>query len=75
MAKIDEEKEFIGYLKVLLSLSMAIAVSLIVWIFNHFNSLSFNEIMISFVVFVMDLIVVLFINYHILKKIKGLRKL
>ena len=75
MAKIDEEKEFIGYLKVLLSLSLAIAVSLIVWIFNHFDLLTFNEVVISFVVFVIDLLVVLFINYHVLKKIKGLRDL
>jgi len=36
MAKLDEIKEFIGYLKVLVGIAIAVALSLIAWIFNHY---------------------------------------
>jgi glucan phosphoethanolaminetransferase (alkaline phosphatase superfamily) len=72
MAKIDEVKEFIGYLKVLIGIAIAVAISLIVWIFNHYDSLSLLDKIISFVAFLFDLILVVLLNRKIIKQIKSL---
>ena len=52
MAKIDKIKEFIGWLKVLFALFFGIDVSLIAYLFLHFeeNSL-FKDIIVIFILF------------------------
>jgi len=72
MSKKDEIKEFIGYLKVLIGIAIAVAISLIVWIFNHYESLSLFDQFVSFVAFIFDLILVLLLNRKIIKQIKSL---
>lgn len=72
MAKIDEVKEFIGYLKVLIGIAIAVAISLIVWIFNHYSDLSELDIIISFTGFMFDLLLVLILNKKIINRIKSL---
>ncbi len=72
MAKIDETKEFIGYLKVLIGIAIAVALSLMVWIFNHYDSLSDFDKSISFFAFIFDLILVVLLNKKIIKQIKSL---
>jgi len=72
MSKKDEIKEFIGYLKVLIGIAIAVAISLIVWIFNHYDSLSMLDKIVSFVAFIFDLFLVLLLNRKIIKQIKSL---
>ena len=72
MSKKDEVKEFIGYLKVLIGIAIAVAISLIVWIFNHYESLSIFDQVVSFVAFIFDLLLVLLLNRKIIKQIKSL---
>ena len=62
MAKIDETKEFIGYLKVLIGIAIAVALSLMVWIFNHYEVLSIFDKVISFLAFIFDLSLVVLLN-------------
>ena len=66
MAKIDEIKEFIGYLKVLIGIAVAVALSLIVWIFNHYDALSTFDITLSFCAFIFDLLLVTVLNKKII---------
>jgi hypothetical protein len=72
MAKIDEIKEFIGYLKVLIGLAIAVALSLIAWMFNHYETLTFLDRLLSTVVFVFDLLLIIMLNKKIIKQIKAL---
>lgn len=72
MAKIDEIKEFIGYLKVLIGIAIAVSLSLIVWMFNHYDSLSNFDRVISFIAFIFDLVLAVFLNKKIITQIKSL---
>ncbi|MDD5373375.1 MAG: hypothetical protein PHO62_08125 [Sulfurimonas sp.] len=72
MAKLDEIKEFIGYLKVLIGIAIAVALSLIAWIFNHYETLSLLDKIITVIVFMMDLLFILLLNKKIIKQIKSL---
>ena len=72
MAKIDEIKEFIGYLKILIGIAIAVALSLIAWIFNHYETLSLLDKIITVIVFMMDLLFILLLNKKIIKQIKSL---
>jgi len=72
MAKLDEIKEFIGYLKVLIGIAIAVALSLIAWIFNHYETLSFVDKIISTAVFIFDLLFIILLNKKIIKPIKSL---
>lgn len=72
MAKIDEIKEFIGYLKVLIGIAIAVALSLIAWIFNHYEALSLLDKIVTVIVFMMDLLFILLLNKKIIKQIKSL---
>jgi hypothetical protein len=72
MAKLDEIKEFIGYLKVLIGIAIAVALSLIAWIFNHYETLSLIDKIITVIVFMMDLLFILLLNKKIIKQIKSL---
>ncbi|MFA5454660.1 MAG: hypothetical protein WC272_04995 [Sulfurimonas sp.] len=72
MAKLDEIKEFIGYLKVLIGIAIAVALSLIAWIFNHYETLSLLDKIVTVIVFMMDLLFILLLNKKIIKQIKSL---
>ncbi len=72
MAKIDEVKEFIGYLKVLIGIAIAVALSLIAWLFNNYDILSLTDKILTMVVFISDLLFALLLNKKILKQIKSL---
>lgn len=72
MAKLDEIKEFIGYLKVLIGIAIAVALSLIAWIFNHYETLSLLDKVITVIVFMIDLLFILLLNKKIIKQIKSL---
>ena len=72
MAKIDEVKEFIGYLKVLIGIAIAVALSLIAWLFNNYDILTLTDKILTMVVFISDLLFALLLNKKILKQIKSL---
>ena len=75
MAKIDEIKEFIGFLKVIFVTFIAIDTSLIAWIFkNHSTCDVFTVYSIFFVIVVITLLVC-FLFIYILKNIKKLKDL
>jgi len=75
MGKIDEVKEFIGYLKVLLALVLATIISLIGWLASHYNSVG-TELLIGSVVLILVLLIVFsIIDNKIIKDIKSLKDL
>ena len=75
MAKIDVMKEKIGYLKVVFSISIAINISLIAWLFQHSSNISNLKIILSSIVAVMLTIAIIIINRVILNKIDKLEDL
>ena len=74
MAKIDEVKEFINYLKALLIFILATEVGLIGWIINNFNKKSVLTYLSIIVIIILSLIVI-FINKKIISDIKKLKDL
>ena len=75
MAKLDEVKEFIGFLKVIFVTLIAIDTSLIAWIFkNHFISDKIS-VYIIFSIIVILTTIICFIFLYILKNIKKLKDL
>jgi len=75
MSKVDEVKEFIGYLKVLLVLLLATSISLIGWSINNYQTAE-NILVVSAVILVILLSIFIFlINKKIIKDIKSLRDL
>lgn len=56
----------------LIGIAIAVAISLIVWIFNHYESLSIFDQVVSFIAFIFDLFLVLLLNRKIIKQIKSL---
>ncbi|NOX15545.1 MAG: hypothetical protein GXP61_05925 [Epsilonproteobacteria bacterium] len=75
MAKIDEIKEFIGFLKVLFVTLVAVDTSLIAWIFkNHVIPDKISVYVVFGIVLVITVIVCLLFVY-ILKNIKKLKDL
>ena len=57
---IDKLKEQIGWLKVTYALALATDISLVAWIFNNFDTVSFVKLVISlFVSFFITLIIFL----------------
>ena len=75
MAKIDEIKEFIGYLKVLIGIAIAVALSLLVWLFNHYSTLTTLDKTFSFIAFIFDLLLIILLNKKIISNIKSLKDL
>ena len=71
MAKIDRLKELIGYLKVVLSILVAIDVSIIAWIYQHTKA----NLILPFVVVVLITFAIIVINKKILSKIDELEDL
>jgi len=74
LAKIDEVKEFINYLKALLIFILATEVGLIAWIINNFNKKSVLTYLSIIVIIILSFIVI-FINKKIISDIKKLKDL
>ena len=75
MAKIDELKENIGYLKIVFSILIAIDVSLVAWLYNNGKILN-QEDLIPFFILVLTISVgIIYVNKKILMKIRSLRDL
>ena len=75
MAKIDEVKEYIGFLKVVFVTLVAIDTSLIAWIFkNHILSDKISIYIVFGIIFIMT-IIICFLFIYILKNIKKLKDL
>ena len=74
MAKIDEVKEFINYLKALLIFILATEIGLISWIVNNFKKESNLLYLAIFVLMILSIISIL-INKRIIDDIKKLRDL
>lgn len=75
MAKIDEIKEFIGYLKVLLALVLATIISLVGWLAGHFKELETDMLLGSSILLVLLLIGFAMINKKIITEIRSLEDL
>ncbi len=75
MAKLDEIKEFIGFLKAIFIMLAVINTSLIAWVFKSFNTeLEFKLYIVNgLIVFISIAIALLFLK--ILKEIKKLKDL
>jgi len=75
MPKIDEVKEFIGFLKAIFVLLIVIDTSLIAWVFKNFEIEGLNRLyIVVFLVLVVSLAVGLLFS-KILKEIKRLKDL
>jgi hypothetical protein len=76
MAKIDEIKEEISYLKFWVGVFVAVAISLLSYIVKHFNVNHFNlYLLFATIALVMDGFAILFVHKKITKKIKSLKDL
>ena len=72
MAKIDEVKETIGYLKVVFGILIAINVSFIAWIYDNYDLFMLSE-MISFTLLATAIsLAIIYVNRTILSKIRSL---
>jgi len=75
MAKIDEIKESIGYLKVVLSIMIAIDVSLVAWLYKNYITIEIFDVSVILVVAVLISALIIYVNRTILQKIRSLRDL
>ena len=75
MAKIDKIKEFIDWLKVLFALFFGVDVSLIAYLFLHFDENSIFKDILVVMSLLISLIITVFINVKILNKIDELEDL
>ena len=75
MPKIDEVKEFIGFMKAIFIMLIVIDTSLIAWIFKNFENESMSRLyIVVFIVLVISIVVALLFD-KILKEIKYLKDL
>ena len=75
MAKIDEVKEFIGFLKVIFVTLIAIDTSLIAYFFKNNVLLDIISTYIIFIIIVTITIIICFLFVYILNNIKKLKDL
>ena len=75
MSEVDEIKEFIGYLKAIFALIMAITVGLISWLVQNYNSAEKLLVYADFLLITILIIVLILINRKILSDIRRLREL
>ena len=73
MATIDEVKEFIGFLKAVFLVLIAIDSSLIAWLFNH-TELNTKSMIVIGVIVIITIMILIALKY-ILKEIKKLKDL
>jgi len=75
MPKIDEVKEFIGFMKAIFILMIVIDTSLIAWVFKNFEDESVGRLyVVVMIIFAISIVVGLLFN-KILKEIKRLKDL
>ncbi len=75
MAKIDEIKEEINYLKVWLSLIVVTTIGLIGWLVTHFEEISVAKVILSVITIIVLSTSILPLDKQIKKKIRSLREL
>jgi len=75
IAKLDEIKEFIGFLKVVFITLIAIDTSLIAWIFKNHILVDKISVYSVFMVIIILTLIVCFLFVYILKNIKKLKDL
>jgi len=75
MAKIDKVKEFIGWLKVLFALFFGIDISLIAYLFLHFEQNSIFRDILVVISLLISLVITMYLNFKILKEIDKLEEL
>jgi len=75
MPKIDEIKEFIGFMKAIFIMLIVIDTSLIAWIFKNFENESIGRLYIVVFIVLAISIVVALLFVKILKEIKHLKDL
>ncbi len=75
MAKIDEVKEELNYLKVWLGIVVITTISLISWLVNNYETGSFIKTIADILSIFLLTITILIIDYKIKTKIKKLREL
>lgn len=75
MSEIDEIKEFIGYLKVVLALVLATTIGLISWLVQNYQSAGKLLLYADVLLIVVLVITLIFINRKILSDIKRLKEL
>lgn len=75
MAKIDEIKELIGFLKVLFATFVAIDVSLIAWLHKNYEESSFVLNFSTLLLVTLFSVGIVFVVKAILKNIKSLKDL
>ena len=73
MAKLDEIKEYIGFLKTIFITLVIIDTSLIAWIFKNYDFVAIWKLYIVFVLIIILCIIVYGLFLEILKKIKSLK--
>jgi len=75
MAKIDEIKEELNYLKVWLGIVVITTISLISWLINNYENSSEVKIFSDLIAIIVLTITILIIDKNIKKKIKSLKDL
>lgn len=75
MSEIDEIKEFIGYLKVVLALVLATTIGLISWLVQNYQSAGKLLLYADVLLIVVLVIILILINRKILSDIKRLKEL
>jgi F0F1-type ATP synthase assembly protein I len=75
MAKIDEVKEFISYLKVLIVLFLATNISLIGWLVTHYKDSEPIILWLCIIGIVLLFLIIILLNRKIIKDIKSLKDL
>jgi len=75
MAKIDEIKEFVGFLKVIFVTLIAIDTSLIAWIFKNYGLTDSLSAYVVFGAIILITSVICFLFVYILRNIKKLKDL
>ena len=75
MGKLDRAKEFIGYLKVVFGILVAIDVSITAWLFKHVETLETAKLVFSLLAVVAVTVAIVIVNRKILTKIDELEDL
>ena len=75
MSEVDEIKEFIGYLKAIFALTLAITVGLMSWLVQNYNSAEKLLVYADFLLITILIIALILINRKILSDIRRLREL
>ena len=75
MPKIDEVKEFIGFMKAIFILMIVIDTSLIAWMFKNFENESMGRLYVVVVIIFSISVVIGLLFTKILKEIKRLKDL